>query len=355
MWGLLWLLALCVCSIPGARRGSCAAAAEPDGSTGGEPEAGVPVLLVGDKPVYWSEYFFWLEYLARYYKSAHGIEAIGDWNAKEAGLELRDYFLDTATAYVCNDRAIEDQARQRGIGLTDAETNKIAKARQDGIRIYGSLAEYQRIVASMYGSEEQYEYLTKIDLLSDHLFRALYGAQGEQCGDDCVAAYVADQGLINTRYIFLANHDAAGRAFSPQRRQARMMRLAGMLRQVDAAADRQAAFSALLDKYNEDPAVANRPQGHLFARGAKPAEFERAYRQLTDNGFSGVVTTEDGYYIIERLPMRPDMQADDAGNTLRYWAAYQYLFKRQISQWCKRTAISYGASYGRINLQTMLK
>jgi hypothetical protein len=312
------------------------------------------VLKVGARPVMWPEFHFWLNYLGNYYQKAHAFSDIGDWSATPKGRELKQFFLSTATAYACNDTAIADQAEKLGIRLTDTDLAQIAKARQDGINNYGGYAEYQRLVGSMYGSEAQYEYLTKIDYLSGYLFSHLYGANGAKCTNECVAAYVAQQGFMNVRYIFLSNRDASGRAISAQRRRANRTLLRHILGQLDAARAPQTTFAAFSIKYG-DRTPANFPDGHLFTRDSKGAEFAAAYRGLADYDYSGIVQADEGDYIILRMPITPDMKVGAAEHNLRYWAAYEYLYKKQIADWCGRLSIEYGNAYRQIDVEVLFK
>lgn len=306
---------------------------------------GTLVLSVGSRPVFWREIRFWLNYLGKHYKDTHLLN----------GPDLREFLLSTAIAYTCNDTAIEEQAAKLGIHLLEADLAQMAKTRQDDIDIYGGRAEYLRIVESMYGSEEQYEYLTKIDYLGSYVFNRLYGPDGGKCTDACVSAYVAQAGLINARYIFFSNRDVARNEVSALKRRQNRALLRNMLRRLDASPDPQTVFVALAAKYHAAPALANTLDSPLFARSSKGAEFSAAYDQLADHEYSRIVETSDGYYIILRMPIAPDMKVGTADKNLRYWAAYEYLYKKQIADWCGELSITYDDAYRRIDVEGSLK
>ena len=67
------------------------------------------------------------------------------------------------------------------------------------------------------------------------------------------------------------------------------------------------------------------------------------------------MSADDGDYIILRLPIAPDMTADDAGNGLRYWAAYQHLYKKQISEWCAALLVQYREAYRHLDVTGLLR
>jgi hypothetical protein len=280
------------------------------------------ILTVAERPVYWAEFRFWLKYLSSYVKTSGGTAA--QWRA-------------LAASYACNDTAIEQQAAVLGVSLTAADLTQLTMAHADGVRIYGSDSEYQRIVASMYGSETLYHYLSKIDLLGDHLFSHLYGTDGSGCDDACVTSFVSAKQLMNVRYIVHGNRTT----------------LKGLLGQLQSKTAIPTLFQSLMNQYSQDQSLRDFPEGRLLARGVKGMSFDAAYDALTEGAVSGIVTSAGGYYIIQRLPISPDMIVDTSGTQLRYWAAYQHLYKPQISAWCNALTTTYTDAYQQLDPGTL--
>ena len=276
------------------------------------------IMTVGERPVYWPEFRFWLKYLSSYARSSGS-----------TATQWRSLAADNA----CNDTAIEQQSAVLGVKLTSADLAHLAKARDDGVRIYGSRSEYQHIVASMYGSEELYQYLSKIDLLGDHLYTHLYGADGAGCDDACVGSFVSAKELMNVRYIFHTNPEV-------------LKKLLWQLRSTRAA---PALFQSLMNQYSQDQSLRDFPDGRLLARGVKGTPFDAAYSALADGTISGIVNGNDGSYIIQRLPILPGMSVDTGGTRLRYWAAYQYLYKPQVTAWCNQLSTTYTDTYQQLD------
>jgi hypothetical protein len=316
----------------------------------------VTVLTVGQRAVRWSEFRFWLVYLGRYYKTAHALSTIENWHVQQNGAALRDWFLSAATGYVCNDTAIEEQAAAAGIQLTPEDLAEQARIRADNIRIYGSYSEYLRIVAAMYGSEAQFQYLAKIDRLSAYLFARLYGSGGEQCSDECVGNYIESQGLAAVLYIFRARSDTVTHKLAtPQRRRSDYRLLQRLHAQLQASEAPTALFPKLMSLYSDDKSLADYPEGRILARDAKGPEFDAAIRSLSDNAYSDVINAPDGYYLILRKPLSATTAVDTSGMTLRYWAAYESLFKAQIGSWCADLPIKYTDSYQHIDVEGLLR
>jgi hypothetical protein len=313
------------------------------------------ILTVGSRPVYWTEYRFWLTYLGRYYENTHGLSAITDWHARQDGVGLKESFLNGATAYVCNDTAIEGQSAAAGIQLTPEDVAELTRVREDNIKIYGSYSEYLRIVGSMYGSEAQFQYLAKIERLSKYLFAHLYGAGGDRCSDDCVTQFTEAQGLSAALYIFRSNTDASGKPVNSRKRRSNDQLLGRLHAQLQASSSPAALFSRLMNRYSDDSSLGGYLNGRIIARGSKGREFDLALRNLADSAYSNVISTRAGGYLILRKPLSPNMVVDNSGTTLRYWAAYQGLFKPLIERWCADLSIQYSDAFGNIDMEGLLR
>jgi hypothetical protein len=303
------------------------------------------ILTVGSSPVYWPEFHFWLNFIQKYYKSYHNIDKITDWSVKQNGMSLKEFFLSNAAAYACKDRAIEAKARELGIELSVRDLAEIEKRRNDNINIYGSEQEYIRIVSSMYISEDVFNYLTRIDYLGNNLFEKLYGAKGEKCSDKDISDYVKEQGLMCSKYIFLADADTSEKETNAEQLNGNYRLLEDILARLDKSADPIALFNTLMKEYNQDSSISDYPDGCLFVPGAMEQEFESAYLKLEENKYSRIVKTLKGCYIILRKTISPDMTVDLSGNTLRYRIAYDNLFRKQIETLSEKMEVKYEDAY----------
>jgi hypothetical protein len=202
-------------------------------------------------------------------------------------------------------------------------------------------------------SEKVYNYLTKIDYLGNYIFEYLYGANGEKCSDKDILAYIEKEGYMCAKYIFLSNSDSDGNELNVEKLEKNYELLEGILGQLDASDDPPALFAAFMNKYGEDKNILNYPDGRLFVSGFMGEEFEKTYLKLDKNEYSDIVKTDKGYYIILRMPIFPAMTADSAGNTLRYWVAYE-LFKNQVENWSEEMKVKYEDAYYGIDVEGLL-
>jgi hypothetical protein len=144
---------------------------------------------------------------------------------------------------------------------------------------------------------------------------------------------------MNVQFIQLSSHKLAE----------------SLARQLHGSAAPALLFTTLRDKYSKDTSMAQFPDGRLIARGVKGAAFDAAYALLKDGAVSGVIAGGDGYYILQRLPITPNMAVDTGGVRLRYWAAYNQLFKPQIAAWCRALPIVYADAWKQIDVTQLLR
>jgi hypothetical protein len=107
-------------------------------------------------------------------------------------------------------------------------------------------------------------------------------------------------------------------------------------------------FAALMDKTSEDKSFSG-------VSGGKGKEFDSAYRRLKEHEYSGIVKTSEGSYIIMRMPVSPELTVNSAGDTLRYWTAYNGLFKNRVEGRCAKMKIEYKDAYYGIDVEKLLR
>lgn len=121
---------------------------------------------------------------------------------------------------------------------------------------------------------------------------------------------------LRAKHIFFDGRGADGSLLTGDALDAVRQKAEQVLQQAKSGAD----FDALVDEYNEDPGVANNPDGYVFTHGEMIPDFETAAYQLEAGEISDVVESTVGFHIIkveEKLPYLPFENAkDDIRNKL---------------------------------------
>jgi hypothetical protein len=286
--------------------------------------ADTPVLTVAQTSVSWEMFHFWLRHAARHYKQRHGLpwdQPLPPGDTLEQGQPLREYLLGQAQRLARQSLAIEQHAMAAGLDLDASAWAAITAEQQRQIRIYTRM-EYERIVARMYGSRTVMTALTRLDRLGQRLFAHLYGPHGERCSDADVAAYVAQAQLVYVKYLWVPREQPQAEPW------VRALHL-----RLREAPDPGPLLDAAIRTHGHDATMRDEPDGRLVARTQLPAVLQEAYDALPEGGLSAVLPSAEGFYVLQRLPLTPEVIT--AGQSLRYWAAYHHRFQTDVARWAE--------------------
>ncbi len=99
----------------------------------------------------------------------------------------------------------------------------------------------------------------------------------------------------------------------------------GLIKDIEEKLKDGEDFSSLEDKYGEDVGMNERPYGYFFKKGTMVKEFEDAAFALNIGQISGIVTTDYGYHIIQRLDITPSsLFQSPEYETVRAYAAVKH-------------------------------
>lgn len=182
-----------------------------------------------------------------------------------------------------------------GIDITDKDTEKYT-------------AEYINSFAEQLGGKEEYKKQLKENGMTDHLLRHLISieASGEALrqamlsssaidgSDDKAREVIESDDFIRTLHILIRNDE--GDSIEENRKKAEEV-----LRQLDAGE----SFNRMIGRNSEDIYMTT-TDGYYFMRGEYEKAYEDAAFSLLENEYSRVVESEDGFYIILRLPKEDD-------------------------------------------------
>lgn len=123
-----------------------------------------------------------------------------------------------------------------------------------------------------------------------------------------IAAFVEENDLLCAKHILLLTMDMSTyqpldeATIAEKKAQAETL-----LAQLQASADPQADFDALMHEHSEDSGLQSNPDGYVFTADQMVAEFENTTRELEYGQISGIVESPYGYHIILRLDPNNEM------------------------------------------------
>ncbi len=188
--------------------------------------------------------------------------------------------------------AFLDWAEESGYTVTDEIKNTVREKIEKNKAEYDSPEQYDDYLKSIYATDEilfQTECMFQcLNNYYDHLLDPVNGPYAESA-----SKLAEDPEVFN---IYGAKHILV--LFNEDRTDEEAMSLAEqILQQIEDGGD----FDELMNEYSEDPGLASYPDGYTFAEGEFVEEFYNAAKELQIGEHSGLVKTNYGYHIIQRI------------------------------------------------------
>ena len=245
----------------------------------------------------------------------------------DAQQTLKDDVLNNLKSVV----AIKTLAEANGVALTDDDMQTVEDQVDATIDQLGGYSAYVEALEAQYMTDEVYRQLMENDLRSNALYTKLYGKGGEYELSESEMKEIIASDYIRAKHVLIAKttENAA--------------EIAEEVRQKAAAGE---DFDELIAEYNEDP------DGYYFTDGQMVSEFEQAAKALDeDGGISGVVETDYGYHIIQRLPLDMDYVDENISDLLT--SHQQFRYNQFISESMEDQEISFNEYYDRVSFETL--
>lgn len=202
--------------------------------------------------------------------------------------EMTSRVTETAQYYVQRNRAVFSLAQARGVSLTTAEKNEIARQTLDEMEQYGGEDIFLQALEASGMDLAFYQYQAQVEYLEEKLLES-YIADGTITDDDATLRTLmqGDDFILCQHIILQPTTDAEV--------QEKLDLAQSIVTRLENGED----FETLMQSYSEDTLAA--PEGDLFCRGFwADRALEDACFALQVGESSGVVKTVYGYMIVHR-------------------------------------------------------
>ena len=262
---------------------------EPGLFVDGEELDADPVMTIDGQDISLDRYRFYYLQAVTMFGGADGEMFTGD-QAQEAA----DYVKKSAEHNVKLGVIYEDIAQENNITLSDENRKLIDDALAQTKEQMGEDALQETL--EYYGGEENYRAVLENLQLQQQVLAEVYGDQ--------ILQNVKDN-YVHVKHILIPfaeeTADSASASGSesaaPADHSAEQAKAQEVLDKLEAGED----FDALREEYSEDPGQPE--EGYTFTTGYMVKPFEDAAFALKEGEISGLVETDYGYHIIQRLPI----------------------------------------------------
>jgi hypothetical protein len=261
-----------------------------------------------------------------------------DWRGQIGGLNARRYLLERALELAVNAYAAKFKAAELGFGLTEEEEDEIDWGIAMDIDSLGGREAFLEMV----GSEELYRFYTYIiPILREKMLESLFGYTGEFQPDGAALWHYFMSNYTSAAFIFLSGTDAYGDPLDDDEWELQKS-VAGALRRQAAETD-ELGFFRLIREHDQSYPMMIYPEGMAVPHGMLGELFDQALQALPVGGMSDVVVTEDGFYIILRLP--EDVEWFESHIEEIWYYCSQELFLDKIEEWGRELDVEVNAAY----------
>lgn len=207
---------------------------------------------------------------------------------------------------LCNVYALYALADDVGFKMSDDERKTIESDYEEGKAMYEDEDSFKNALEAANMTDGVYRNILTVQTLEESLRKYMADESNNAIPlDDATVENDINTNFIRIKQIFISNDDGDSKEENLKLAKDILVRLKAGI-----------SFDELRKQYSEDEEQPD--EGYCFTKGQMREEIEYTSNSLTEYGISEVVEAEDGYFIIERLPLT-EVYINDNFETLRYY------------------------------------
>lgn len=255
------------------------------------------LLTVDGREVPAWRYLYWLTSVCDQIRTAWNESGRTlDWQQTLSGEPLADYARRKALENTALYATVETLAEDNGITLSEEDQAQLDEEWQEKVTEYGGEEAYLEALARMgLGKEEALSLSEDACLYRKLLTLAADPASALYVTEEALKEFTAGREYLAASCILVSTAGVA--AEDTETLAAQKSRAETLFSQINSAADGAVTFAQLAQTDNDAPA---QPGTFAAGDGTLPQAAEEALRALEVGQWSGVVETEEGYYLLLR-------------------------------------------------------
>ena len=324
------------------------------------------VMTVDGTEVTWSEFFFML------YSSMSQIESyMGGiyWDELCLGdMTFDAYAMDMTLTMLKQLHAVEREAKELNVKLSDAEQAAIAESRET-VKLQNIGADAtdedleQFLLDEIFLTTELFNFVNENSYLYEKLFVEVMGESGEKITDEQVQDFIESVPYISAKHILIMTvNPENGEKLSDAVIQESKNTAEGLLAQLLEIKDvqkRAKKFDQLMIEHTEDTGIQIFPDGYTFTYNQMYPVFEEAAFALEEYEISGIVESEAGYHILMRIPTTRDSLVDYDSTYGTFYSVLAYasteLYSQMLSDWMAECEVEWKAEFKDITAKELFE
>lgn len=228
----------------------------------------------------------------------------GIWDTPQSAEQYRAELLELVNESICSDYyAIMNMADYYYLGgaelmfSEEAILEAVQETVEGAVDECGSMSKYKKMLKEMYLTDHLFRFYLTAEECSTELFYILCNDLGVIASDDdSVEEYMHSDDFLRTNHVYISGISEENAALAQSIKE-----------QLENSDSPELEIILLKGQYCHDYTMTT-THGKYFARYTSDYgdEYELAAFDLYEGEISEVVTTDDGYYVIMRLPVEED-------------------------------------------------
>lgn len=272
-----------------------------------ENKSDAPVVMtINGSEVKADEFASYMLYMMKYYEQMYGAYGMtGMWDDPNSAAMMGPAMPEMARSQAMFVHIVQQKFDEAGLTLSAQEKKKLSDDRRMAIKNLGGKQAYLDRIAEFGFNDQFYDNYMVASACFAQLDEYYFGENGVALpSDEELLQYFKDNYLA-AKHILIQTMDAQGNQVrSEEEAKAEAQQVLDRLNGGEA-------FDAVMQEKSEDPGLAGNPDGYTFTEGDMMPAFYEAAKALGEGETSGLVKTDYGYHIIQRVPVDYEGQLEN--------------------------------------------